>query len=80
MSVMNVATPKTKKSFYCIKGEWKLLTKEQFQKEFIKAYPLRASITLNMGKLFVLVLKTALVFLFVTAIYAVFKWAIGVWI
>lgn len=86
---MNVATKykgkKTKvksapeKDYYCIKGEWHELTKEQFAKKFIEAHPLKARMIVYLSKLFALVVKTAILFLFVTAIYASFKWAIGVW-
>ena len=79
MSVIAMAI-KNKKQFYWVGNEWKELTKTQFQKEFNKAHPLRAKCLLFMGKLIALVFYTALMFLFVTIIYALFKWAIGVWI
>ena len=80
MSVMNVATQKNKKDYYCIKGEWKELTKEQFQKEYNRLHPLRAKTIKFIAKLFTLSVTLAITFLLITAVYAVFNWSTGVWV
>lgn len=71
---------KQKKDYYYVGGEWKLLTKEEFQKEYNKAHPVRATVLRYIGKLFTLSVTLAFLFLLITVVYALFKWAIGVWV
>lgn len=82
MRVMKMATQNKKKNkrFYCIKGEWKELTPEQFKKESKLAFPLRAKMLSCVGRLFALTLTLAILFIAITVVYSAFKWAIGVWI
>lgn len=79
MSVMIMVT-KNKKQYYWVGNEWKQLTKEQFQKEYNRLHPLRTKVILLLSKLIVTGVVLAFWFIVLTAVYAVFKWAIGVWI
>lgn len=71
---------KNKKQFYFIGGEWKELTKEQFQKEYNRLHPVRAEVVKIMSKLIVLSVILGFWFIVITAVYVMFKWAIGVWL
>jgi hypothetical protein len=53
---------------------------ELFNELYVQRYPVRAAVIRFMAKLIAGGITLGVVFIAITVVYALFKWAIGVWV